>query len=424
MEKVDIIIIGAGASGLMVGRDLSKAGKKVLILEARDRIGGRIWPLPASLFGYVADAGAEFIHGEAPVTQGLIAEAGLTFIPTEGENWSVREGAPTKTQRVKPEQDVLNERLGKLEVDMPIAEFMALHLAESQFEQLRNSILKMVEGYDAADPKRISTFSLRDDWLSGGEWKQGKIREGYAGLLAYLEAECKKHKVQIHLNMHVTSVALSTDGVLVTNKNGDVYEAGRVVVTAALPTIASIDFTPDIPKKREAIEMMGYGSVIKLLLKFTDRWWVNCLEQDLSQMLFMNGNEEVRTWWTQYPNPEPVLTGWIVGFNMDSYAKLSDEDILALAFTSLEKTFKVDAKELHAKLVTSHVANWPADPLALGAYSYSTPETNRAKVELTTPVERRIFFAGEALSSGGGTSTVEGALSSGAETAQQILNSD
>src|SRR5205814_6127959 len=83
-----IIVIGAGAAGLMAARELARAGKRVTILEARDRCGGRIHPLPASAFGYPADGGAEFVHGEAPVTRGLLSEAGLSMRTIEGTQWS------------------------------------------------------------------------------------------------------------------------------------------------------------------------------------------------------------------------------------------------------------------------------------------------------------------------------------------------
>src|SRR3954471_16032757 len=83
-----IIVVGAGAAGLMGARELARAGKRVTILEARERCGGRIDPLPASQFGYPADGGAEFVHGEAPVTRALLREAGLLLQEIEGQQWS------------------------------------------------------------------------------------------------------------------------------------------------------------------------------------------------------------------------------------------------------------------------------------------------------------------------------------------------
>src|SRR6185295_2007030 len=92
MAEVEIAIIGAGAAGLMAGRELARAGKQVLILEARERLGGRIEALDTRVFGYPAEGGAEYVHGVTPLTHRLAQEAGLTLMPREGEAWSALQG--------------------------------------------------------------------------------------------------------------------------------------------------------------------------------------------------------------------------------------------------------------------------------------------------------------------------------------------
>ncbi|MGY4329286.1 monoamine oxidase [Bradyrhizobium sp. LB7.2] len=87
-QSEHIVIVGAGAAGLMAARELVRAGTTVTILEARERCGGRIHPLSISEFEYPADGGAEFVHGEAPVTRALLREAGLSLQEIEGERWS------------------------------------------------------------------------------------------------------------------------------------------------------------------------------------------------------------------------------------------------------------------------------------------------------------------------------------------------
>ena len=87
-----IVVIGAGAAGLMTARELGRAGKRVTLLEARDRCGGRIDPLSSAQFGYPAEGGAEFVHGEAPVTRSLLREAGISLLPIEGTQRTVMDG--------------------------------------------------------------------------------------------------------------------------------------------------------------------------------------------------------------------------------------------------------------------------------------------------------------------------------------------
>ena len=138
----------------MAARELARAGKQVTILEARDRCGGRIDPLPAAEFGYPAEGGAEFVHGEAPVTRGLLREAGLSLRPIEGTRWTVDGTKLSREQGDDPHEAELHAALQDLKDDLTVAEFLRRHFAGPEYARLRHSIERMVEGYDAADPER------------------------------------------------------------------------------------------------------------------------------------------------------------------------------------------------------------------------------------------------------------------------------
>jgi len=191
-----VVIVGAGAAGLMLGRELARAGKKVTVLEARDRCGGRIYPLPAGQFGYPAEGGAEFVHGAAPVTRALLREAQLSLSPAEGSRWNVRGGGFSPSEALAHEDRLRAVLLG-LKADLPVAEFLERHFADPQFSELRQTIKRMVEGYDAADTRKASTFALRDEWMGRGLGRQGRIAEGYGALIGFLESECRRQGAAI-----------------------------------------------------------------------------------------------------------------------------------------------------------------------------------------------------------------------------------
>jgi len=351
----------------MAARELGKAGKKVIVLEARDRIGGRIWPLSADSFGYEAQAGAEFVHGEALVTKSLAQEAGMTLIETEGDMWSSRDGELSLSDVLIPDQYILHDKLG--------------------------------DG-----------------------WKQYRIKEGYGALLIFLESECRAHGVEIHLNTHIQKIETNGTTVKAHDDKSTAYEGAKAIVTVPLPILSDITFVPPIPEKLYAASQMGFGGVIKILLRFKDQWWTNTLGKDFSKMDFMFSDGEIRTWWTQYPLPYPVLTGWIAGPHAEKLKDRSDDDILDIAIASLATIFKVPVDILYQNLVRPMIANWSADPYTKGAYSYATTASRAARAEILKPVFGTIFFAGEALYEGKETATVEGALASGLSTAQKILS--
>jgi monoamine oxidase len=416
-----ILIVGAGAAGLMAARELARAGKRVTILEARNRCGGRIYPLPAEQFGYPAEGGAEFVDGTATVTRGLIREARLSLTPLSGTRWSTRSGALSPRVPGLPHADRLHQALAELKHDLPMAEFLEQHFADRQFSELRREITRMLEGYDAADPARISTFALRDEWMERGLGPQGRIAGGFGALIEFLVSDCRRHGAAIHLGAAVTAIEAGDGRVAARRRDGGVHEADAAILTVPLPLLSDIALPSEAREKVAAAADIGFGNVIKILFRFTSEWWVDAAGRDLSDLSFLFTNAKVPTWWTQHPGEHPVLTGWFAGPKADTVPRLTANELVEMGLASLAQIFDLSPDRINKDLVASAAINWGNDPFARGAYSYATPQTRRAQAILKQADGAPIFFSGEALYAGPDMGTVEAALASGRETAQTIL---
>jgi monoamine oxidase len=420
MHSDHIVVIGAGAAGLMAARELSLAGRTVTLLEARDRCGGRIHPLPAVEFGYPAEAGAEFIHGEAPVTHGLLREAGLSAIPIQGIQWTVRDGTFSQENSQAAEAAELHKALQELKDDLTVAEFLRRHFAGPKYDRLRHSIARTVEGYDAADPERASTLALRDEWMDGGRSTPARIAGGYGALVEFLTAECRNHGVAIHLGSAVSVIDASDGRGVVRCVNGAAHDFDAVVLTVPVPLLKGIVLPPAEREKVAAAAHIGFGNVIKILLHFEARWWVK-RRMDLADLTFLLSDARIPVWWTQHPAHLPVLTGWFGGPRTQAMAGLGEHELIETGIASLAGVFDVDPKQLMRNLVAARAVNWAQDPFAGGAYSYATPETRAAQAVLSRNDGGSVFFSGEALYRGPDMGTVEAALASGLETARTLI---
>jgi monoamine oxidase len=420
-QLTDFLIVGAGAAGLMTARELARAGKRVTIVEARDRCGGRIYPLPIDEFGYPAEGAAEFVHGAAPVTRSLMREARLSLAPRGGTRWSTRTGTLLPDASSLPHADRFYRALEAVKADLPIAEFLETHFADRQFDELRRSITRTVEGYDAADPRRASTLALRDEWMARDEGQHGRIAEGYGALVEYLASQCRSYGVAIHLGAAVTAIDEARGRIAARSDDGAWFEADAAILTVPPPLLSEIALPPAARERAAAAADIGFGNVVKILLRFATKWWADHGGRDLADLSFLLSDATVPTWWTQHPDEYPVLTGWFAGPKADRVSSLSQAELVDMGVASLAEIFDLPMDRISRDLVASRAINWGNDPLARGAYSYATPKTREAQSLLKRLDGDAVFFSGEALYAGPDMGTVEAALASGRETAQTIL---
>jgi monoamine oxidase len=417
----NFLIVGAGAAGLMTARELARAGKRVTIAEARERCGGRIYPLSVQEFGYKAEGGAEFVHGSATVTRALMREAGVSLLPTSGTRWSTRTGSLLPDEYSPPHMARFYQALSTVHADLPIAEFLETNFGEPKYDRLRRAITRTVEGYDAADPHRASTLALRDEWMARDEGQHGRITEGYGALIEHLASECRRHGATIRLGAAVTSIGETRGGIGACCRDGAVVEADAAIITAPPPVLSEIALPPAARERAAAIADIGFGNVVKILLRFATRWWADHNGLDLADLSFLISDATIPTWWTQHPAGHPVLTGWFAGPKAEPVSSLAPSELVDIGIASLAEIFGRSPDSIRNEVVASQAINWGNDPFARGAYSYATPKTRAAQSAPRRPDHGAIFFAGEALYAGPDMGTVEAALANGLETAQMIL---
>lgn len=428
MKKNDIIIIGGGAAGLMAARELSREGLKVVLLEARNRLGGRINTLYDAGFSIPVEAGAEFLHGIVPFTKQLMDECGLKSADMEGEMWEWEKGELKLNEGELIENtEELQKALEEIQQDMSVSDFLQRHFPGAEHENMRKSVKGLIEGYEAADMDKASILSMRGDLMTNDE-EDGRIVEGYGKIIDHLAEQCLKQRCEIVLSSVVTDIDWQAGSVTVMVDNRKKYTADHVLITAPLGVLQSGDiyFHPDIPDQMSMIKKLGFGSVIKILLEFKEAFWRNNSNNtgaDTSNLSFLFADTPIPTWWTQAPAKNNLLIGWLAGPKAEARKAASEEELLSHAITSLATIFKVEETELRKMLTASHVANWATDPFTKGAYSYATVDEISARAELSKPIANTIFFAGEALYEGPSNATVEAALTSAVNAVEQILKS-
>src|SRR6266487_5220340 len=415
-----ILIIGAGAAGLMAAKELSANKQNVIVLEANNRVGGRIYTLYDDTFIKPVEAGAEFIHGNLHLTQQLLNNANIPCKAVKGKMIRVENGEWKKQNEFTEGWDELMQHMQQLKEDITVADFLKFYFSDEKYSVLRRSVQGFAEGFDLADIQVASVFSLRKEWMHE-EDRQHRVEGGHQQLINYLLNLCKANGCSIYTSCVVKEIYWKKNEVQVVTSDNRTFMGTKVIITVPIGVLkaelnyeAAITFTPSVYDFFQAAKLIGYGTVIKILLQFRESFW----NKDAG---FILSNENVPTWWTQSPDTYPLLTGWLSGSKAKTLQKTDTASVLEESLNSLSSIFKMQKHVLEEKLTAWKIVNWSLDPFALGAYSFDMLETVAARKILNIPIRETIFFAGEALYEGNSPGTVEAALVSGMEAAEKVI---
>ena len=419
-----VAVVGAGIAGLGAAVALRNSGFEVVVVEARNRIGGRIhtsrlWPrLPM-------DLGASWIHGTNgnPVTA-LAHEAGATLVNTTYDNTLLHIDPAVRALGLRGRGTEAAETIfaramawaERQEADPSVQAALDAVAPRASLDPVRRAQLDFhvsatYEQEYSGGAERLSAWSIDEDEVFGGE--DALFPGGYSQIITHLARE-----LDVRLNHIVRSVSMRSGGVTLGFSDGATLDADHVLITVPLGVLkaGSIAFDPPLPApKQRAIEKLGMGLLNKHWLRFDRVFWPR--EYDWHEFLSARKGE-----WSEWVslanvNNAPVLVVFSAAEHAEQVEKMNDQDIL----TSIMETAKQMFGNTIPDPVEAQITRWRADQFSGGSYSFYATGSDRSDREvLATSEAGRLHFAGEAQSQPY-PGTVHGALLSGRDAATRII---
>lgn len=437
-------MIGAGIAGLAAGCELGRAGVSVCILEARDRIGGRIFDTHDPVCDTNIPLGAEFIHGVPTEIWDPLRNASVQIEEVEGTNWCVSHGQLCACDFFSQVEAIL-DKMDDSQPDESFVDFLA-HCCngprnDPSEEEAKQRALGYVVGFNAADAAQVGVHWLAQE-ARAEERIQGdrafRPHGGYGGLVEIFQKQSATYGVAIRTGAVVKTVTW-TDHAEVTIMGvagSSPLRARRVLVTLPLGVLkapagqtGAISFVPPLPPtKIDAWNRLEMGKVIRTVLRFRERFWDDILPSSsngtktLSDMGFLFSQDEwFPTWWTTMPQRLPIITGWAPAHSAERLSGRDRSFVIERSLRTLGKLLQTSAHKLEGLLEAAYFHDWQSDPFSCGAYSYGKVGADGAQQMLGAPVDDVLFFAGEATDISGNNGTVHGAIASGYRAAREIL---
>jgi monoamine oxidase len=447
MLTPQVVILGAGAAGMAAAIELAGSGVRVQILEARDRIGGRMFTQHDPTIHAPIELGAEFIHGRPAETWRPLQEHGIGISEVNGEAWCLENGRLQPCDFF-PEVGEILARMEDRGPDESFLDFLHRCFPDSKDEsrarkKAKQRALSYVTGFNAADPSQVSVHWLVQE-MRAEEKIEGdrafRAQHGYADLIEIFRRNLHRAGVELRLGMVAETIRWASSQVQICGRGpggGFTLSAPQALVTLPAGVLqatqqgsGAVQFIPALPaQKYSALETIKMGKVIRVTLRFRERFWDSLsphsqASKTLSHMGFLfseNDTEWFPTWWTSMPQLHPVLTGWAPFHCAERLSGQSEDFVKEKALETLSHLLPIEPQRLASLLEQVYVHDWQNDPFSRGAYSYVRVGGKDSPATLAEAVNNTLFFAGEATDTSGNTGTVHGAIASGIRAAKEIL---
>ncbi len=448
-NDLDAVVIGAGAAGLIAAAALGRAGLAVKMLEARDRIGGRIFTLHDSKCSAPVELGAEFIHGRPPEIWELLKQRKIRTTEVNGDHWCVRNGQLSTCDFFSDVEKILRKMDGRKR-DQSFRDFLNKCCTSSndspRLREAKEWATGYVSGFNAADPALVGVH-----WLLKGMRAEEKIegdrifraQHGYANLLQILEQQLNDLNIAVQKSTPVERIRWRAGNVEIKTRGQtgmETVSAKRVLITIPLGVLqagiqttgydqgGAVRFDPDLPvPKQKAINNVMMGKVIRVTLRFHQRFWedlpkVRVNAKTMRGMSFLFSHDDwFPTWWTMSPESLPFLIGWAPFRCAERLSGQSKSFIVEQALNALHRLMGVSVRELETLFEEAFCHDWQNDPFSRGAYSYGRVGGDGAEQALARPIKNTLFFAGEATDFAGLNGTVHAAMASGKRAANEMI---